>query len=240
MARAGVASRRAADDLIASGAVRVNGKLPPREGMLVDPERDRIQVRGRDVSPPAGHRHLAFNKPKGVLVTARDTVGRPTVFDLLDAEATGGRRLFAVGRLDMDTSGLLLLTDDGTLAQALAHPRHEVDKEYIAVVRGTPGEADLARLRDGVDLEDGRTAPARVELLRAAGPLAEIKVVIHEGRNRQVRRMLEAVGHPVRELRRTAFGPIRLGRLKEGGFRVIRAAELEALRRAGGLGEARR
>jgi pseudouridine synthase len=235
-----VASRRGADELIASGAVRVNGRLAPPEGMLVDPDRDRIRVRGRDVKVPTGHRYLAFNKPKGVLVTARDTAGRPTVFDLLDDDATAGRRLVAVGRLDMDTTGLLLLTDDGELAQALAHPRHEVEKEYVAVVRGTPGEADLARLRSGVELEEGRTAPARVDLLRATGQFAEVRIVIHEGRNRQVRRMLEAVGHPVRELRRTSFGPVRLGRLKEGGYRVIRGPELEALRQAAGVVEAGR
>ena len=235
-----MASRRGADELIASGAVRVNGRVPPPEGMLVDPERDRIRVRGREVSLPAGHRHLAFNKPKGVLVTTRDTPGRPTVFDLLGPDATAGRRLFAVGRLDMDTTGLLLLTDDGALAQALAHPRHEVEKEYVAVVRGTPAETDLKKLRNGVDLDDGRTAPARAELLRASGQFAEVRIVIHEGRNRQVRRMLEAVGHPVRELQRTAFGPVRLGRLKEGGYRVIRGPELEALRDVAGIVEAGR
>jgi pseudouridine synthase len=205
--------------------------------MLVDPERDQVRVRGRPVAAPVGHRCLAFHKPKGVLVSARDTSGRPTVFDLLGEEATGGRRLFAVGRLDMDTSGLLLLTDDGPLSHALAHPRRSVEKEYAAVVKGTPGEKDLERLRAGVELEDGRTAPARAELVRASGRFAEIRLVIHEGRNRQVRRMLDAVGHPVQELRRTAFGPIRLGRLKEGGYRVIRGPELEALRDAAGVSE---
>jgi len=235
-----VASRRAADELIASGAVRVNGQVPPAEGMLVDPERDRVSVKGRDVVAPAGRRYLVFNKPKGVLVTSRDTAGRASVFDLLGQDAIAGRRLFAVGRLDMDTSGLLLLTDDGMLAHALAHPSREVEKEYLAVVRGVPGDADLERLRKGVELEDGRTAPATAELVRARGPFAEIRLVIHEGRNRQVRRMLEAVGHPVRDLRRTAFGPIRLGRLKEAGYRVVRGPELAALKRAAGLGGAPR
>ena len=228
-----MASRRAADELIASGAVRVNGRVPPPKGMLIDPESDSIRVQGRTVVPPAGRRYIAVNKPTGVLVTARGTAGRATVFDLL-GEASAGRRLFAVGRLDIDTSGLLLLTDDGPLAHALTHPSHEVDKEYLAVVRGVPGEADLERLSRGVDLDDGRTAPARAELLRVQGQFAEVRLVIHEGRNRQVRRMLEAVGHPVRELRRTAFGPVRLGRLKEGGYRVIRGPELQALRKAAG------
>jgi 23S rRNA pseudouridine2605 synthase len=203
--------------------------------MLVDPTHDRVTVRGRPVSAPAGHRHLVFNKPAGVLVTARDTASRRTVFDLLAEEATAGRRLFAVGRLDMDTSGLLLLTDDGELANALAHPRHEVAKEYLAVVKGVPGERDLRRLREGVELDDGVTAPARADVVRVApGGFAEVRLVIHEGRNRQVRRMLAAVGHPVRELRRVAFGPVRLGRLRDGGYRVLKGAELDSLRKAAG------
>lgn len=202
----------------------------------MDPDHDRVTVRGRPVSVPPGHRHLVLNKPPGVLVTARDDAARPTVFDLLDEEATAGRRLFAVGRLDMDTSGMLLLTDDGELANALAHPRHEVDKEYLALVKGVPGERDLRRLREGVELDDGVTAPARAEVIRTApGGLTEVRLVIHEGRNRQVRRMLQAVGHPVRELRRVAFGPVRLGRLREGGYRVLKGAELALLRKAAGL-----
>jgi 23S rRNA pseudouridine2605 synthase len=216
--------------------VRVNGRRPPPEGTLIDAERDQVTVRGRRVVPPTGHRHLVFNKPKGVLVTARDAAGRPTVFELLDSDAARGRRLFAVGRLDYDTSGLLLLTDDGELANALAHPRREVDKEYVATVRGVPSESDLRRLRDGVELDDGITAPARAEVIRVGpGGAAAVKLVIHEGRNRQVRRMLEAVGHPVRELTRTGFGPVRLGRLKEGGFRVLKGSELNSLKSAAGL-----
>jgi pseudouridine synthase len=203
--------------------------------MLVDPERDRITVDGRAVTIPAAHRYLVLNKPTGVLVTARDPSGRPTVFDLLDKEATAGRRLFAIGRLDMDTSGLVILTDDGLLAHSLAHPRHEVEREYVALVRGVPGERDLQRLREGVELEDGLTARARAELIRTLpGGVAELRIVVHEGRNRMVRRMLEAIGHPVRELRRVAFGPIRLGRLKGGGYRLLRGAELDALRKAAG------
>jgi len=231
-----VASRRASDELIASGAVRVNGKLPPPEGMLVDPDRDSITVNGRRLALPSGHRHLLLNKPRGIVVTARDPSRRTTVFDLLNEDATGGRRLFAVGRLDLDTSGLLILTDDGELANALAHPRQEVGKEYLALVRGVPGEADLRRLREGVQLADGRTAPARAELVRVApGGFAELRVTVHEGRNRLVRRMLEEIGHPVRDLRRVGFGSLRLGRLKEGGYRVLKGPELEALRRAAGL-----
>jgi 23S rRNA pseudouridine2605 synthase len=228
-----VASRRAADALIAAGAVRVNGRRPPPEGTLIDPDIDEVTVEGRSIAAPARHRYLLLNKPAGVLVTASDPVGRSTVFDLLGED--GGGRLFAVGRLDMDTKGLLILTDDGELSNRLAHPRHKVTKEYVATVSGVPGERDLRRLRHGLELEDGLTAPASAELVRVGrGGLTELRIVIHEGRNRQVRRMLEAIGHPARDLVRVGFGPVRLGRLKEGSWRRLRNQEVDALRRAAG------
>lgn len=233
LARSGVASRRAADALIASGAVQVNGQAPPRSGMLIEPDRDAVTVRGSRVEPLGPRRYLALNKPEGVLVTARDPQGRSTVFDLVEDESPG--RLFAVGRLDAATSGLLLLTDDGELANRLAHPRHKVAKEYLADVRGTPSERQLNALREGVEIDGRPTRPAVVELQGSAGGFSRLRVVISEGRYRQVRRMLEAVGHPVRELTRTAFGPIRLGRLRSGGWRRLRPPEIEALRRAAGL-----
>ncbi|HEX6350792.1 MAG TPA: pseudouridine synthase [Candidatus Dormibacteraeota bacterium] len=232
LARSGVASRRAADALIASGAVLVNGRRPPPAGMLVDPERDRVTVDGHPVQPHQDTAWFAVHKPEGVIVSARDPQGRPTLFDLLGEQAD--RRLFAVGRLDLDTSGLILVTDDGALANGLAHPRHAVPKEYLAVVRGIPAEADLRRLREGVELEDGPTRPATVELLGSARGVSEVRIVITEGRNRQVRRMFEAVGHEVRRLRRVAFGPVQLGRLKAGGHRRLRPVEVEALREAAG------
>ena len=229
-----MSSRRGADALIASGSVRVNGRVPPPGGMLVEPERDHVTVDGRSVRPPAGHRYLALNKPPGAIVTARDPQGRRTVFDLVGDELEP-RRLFAVGRLDVATGGLLLLTDDGELANRLAHPRHKVGKEYVATVGGTPSERDLRALREGIELDGRPTQPAEVELLGSAGGSAQLRIVVREGRYRQVRRMLEAVGHPARELTRTAFGPVRLGRLRAGGWRRLRPAELEALRRAAGL-----
>ncbi len=228
-----MASRRSADQLIASGAVRVNGRIPPPSGLLVDPEQDRVTVEGRDVAAPAAHSYIALHKPAGVIVSARDERGRTTVFDLLGGEPGPGR-LFAVGRLDMDTSGLLLLTDDGELANRLAHPRFKVAKEYVATVSGLPAERDLRALAAGVQLEDGRTAPAEVLLVGTARGLTQVRLTIREGRNRQVRRMLAAVGHPVRELTRTAFGPIRLGRLRAGGWRRLRPPEVEALEQAAG------
>ena len=231
LARAGVASRRAADDLIAYGEVLVNGKRPPATGCLIDPEHDVVTVAGREIEPPRAHDYLVVNKPPGVLVTSTDPRGRPTYLDLLPS----GRRLFSAGRLDMDTGGLLLVTDDGVLAGRLAHPRHKVAKEYVAEVEGVPSESTLRRLREGVELEDGRTLPAEAELLEARGRRAHVRIVLREGRNRQVRRMLETVGHPVHDLRRTGFGPLRLGRLKEGAWRRLRPVELAALRKSAGL-----
>ncbi len=230
-----MASRRAADALIASGAVRVNGRVPPETGALIEPGADRVTVNGHRVEPAAGHRYVALHKPPGVIVTAHDARGRPTALDLVREAGPG--RLFAVGRLDVATGGLLLLTDDGELANRLAHPRHKVTKEYVALVRGVPGERDLRTLGQGVLLEDGPTLPAEVELVRSSRGTSTVRLVIREGRNRQVRRMMEAVGHPVHELTRTGFGPVRLGRLRPGGWRRLRPQELLALRRAAGLEE---
>ncbi|HKA51408.1 MAG TPA: pseudouridine synthase [Candidatus Dormibacteraeota bacterium] len=232
-----MASRRAADVLIASGAVRVNGRVPPASGLLVDPEADRVTIDGEPIEPVRAHHYLALHKPAGVLVTARDPQDRPTVFDLV--RGAGLPRLFAVGRLDGATSGLLLLTNDGELANRLSHPRHKVPKEYLAAVRGVPGERELRQLREGVLLDDGWTLPAEVEFVDSTNGLSRIRVVIREGRNRQVRRMLEAIGHPVLELTRTAFGPVRLGRLRPGGWRRLRPAEVTALREAARAAQAR-
>lgn len=231
-----MASRREADRLIASGAVLVNGRRVPPDGLLVDPERDSVSVEGRPVTAgSASRRYYLLNKPLGVLVSRASEGGRPTVFDLVREQAQGGR-LFAVGRLDVDSSGLLLLTDDGELSNRLLHPRHKVPKEYEALVEGLPGERDLRALRAGIQLEDGVTQPAEAEILgRTRDGATLVRLVIAEGRNRQVRRMLAAVGHPVKALRRTAFGPVRLGRLREGDLRRLREPEVRALREAAGL-----
>ena len=181
-----------------------------------------------------------LNKPLGVITTARDESQRATVLDVIGQEGLAGYRLFPVGRLDADSTGLLLLTDDGDLAYRLMHPRYKVAKEYEAVTAGVPAKQKLEALRRGLQLDDGMTQPAEVELIRATkgdrdSGRAELRVVIHEGRHRQVRRMLQAVGHKTLSLRRTAFGPLRLGRLKTGGFRVLSSGEVAALRRATGL-----
>jgi 23S rRNA pseudouridine2605 synthase len=235
-----VASRRAADALISSGSVRVNGERPPASGMVIDPDRDRVTVDGRPVRPPTTHRYLMLNKPLGVIATAKDESSRTTVLDVVGEEGRSGHRLFSVGRLDADSTGMLLLMDDGDLAYRLTHPRYKVAKEYEVVTAGVPSAKNIQVLREGVTLDDGITAPAEVELLRATtgdrdSGRAELRVVIREGRHRQVRRMLQAVGYNVLLLRRTAFGPLRMGRLKTGGWRVLSSGEVAALRRATGL-----
>jgi 23S rRNA pseudouridine2605 synthase len=238
LARSGVASRRRADELISAGSVLVNGERPPPSGVLIDPEKDTITVDGRVVKQRTRHRYLILNKPLGVITTAKDEASRTTVLDAIGDEGLGGHRLFPVGRLDADTTGLLLLTDDGELAFRLTHPRYKVAKEYTAVVAGNLGPADVESLRQGVDLDDGKTAPAEVDLVRfdpapsSGGGRTEVRIVIREGRHRQVRRMLHAVGHKVQSLQRTAFGPLKLGRLKTGDWRVLGDAEIEALQRA--------
>jgi 23S rRNA pseudouridine2605 synthase len=235
-----VASRRAADALIASGAVRVNGHRPPPTGLVIDPDKDEVTVNGQAVRPPAAHRYLMLNKPLGVITTASDESSRRTVLDVVGDEGKHGHRLYPVGRLDGDSTGLLLLMDDGDLSFRLTHPRYKVAKEYLALVAGVPTTKDLQALRDGVNLSDGVTAPAEVQLMRATtgardSRQAEIRLVIHEGRNRQVRRMFESVGHRVLALERTAFGPLRMGRLKRGDWRVLSPGEIGALHRATGL-----
>jgi 23S rRNA pseudouridine2605 synthase len=223
LAHAGVASRRAAERLVAEGRVTVGGER------VTDPARDVDRESGVavDGEPVAPERRVvyALNKPAGVVSTARDTHGRPTVASLVPSD----RRLYPVGRLDAETTGLILLTNDGELANRLMHPRYEVPKTYLARVEPAPvSEPALRRLREGVDLGDGRTAPAGV---RQVSP-GVLELTLREGRKRQVRRMFEEVGHRVVELRRVAFGPLRLGRLHEGGHRRLTAAEVERLRAA--------
>lgn len=225
LAHAGVASRRASEAIIADGRVTIAGKR------VTDPARDvdddsGVAVDGRPVGPEQRETY-AVNKPTGVVSTARDTHGRPTVVDLVDSD----RRLYPVGRLDADTSGLILLSNDGELAERLTHPRYEVEKVYrIEIDPPRPSERALRSLRNGVDLDDGRTAPARAHLVEPG----VIEIAIHEGRNRQVRRMVEAVGHRVTALQRIAFGPLRLGRLAPGSARRLTPAEVERLRKATG------
>ncbi len=220
LARAGFGSRRVCDDLIAAGRVTVNGEVAVL-GRRVDAEHDKVAVDGVASSTGAGLVYYLVNKPAGVISTAADPQGRPTVVDLVPAEP----RVFTVGRLDLETEGLLVLTNDGDLAQRLAHPSHGVEKAYLAQVEGTPSPAAIRQLREGVELDDGLTGPAKVSLT----PPNLIRLVIHEGRNRQVRRMCQAVGHPVLRLARFRIGPLSDASLAPGQWRLLDQDEVRAL-----------
>lgn len=230
LARAGFGSRRACEDLIRSGRVAVNGRVATL-GDRVEPERDEIAVDGHRVSVDPALRYLALHKPAGVTTTMRD----PHAASDLRRFLPPGPRVFPVGRLDRDTEGLLLLTNDGELANRLAHPRHGVEKEYLAEVEGSPTERQLSRLRRGVELEDGTAAAISARSVARSGDRGAVRLVMGEGRKREVRRMLDAVGLPVRRLIRVRVGPLRLGRLRAGDVRELDPGEVRALYRAAGL-----
>lgn len=232
IASSGLCSRRSAEQLILQGRVSVNGRTVTRLGTKVGPD-DHVEVDGQPIARPR-RITLVMNKPEGVLTTLSDPRGRRTVAHLLPRLDVAVK---PVGRLDMDTSGVLLFTNDGELAARLTHPRYGVLKEYRAEVRGVPDERDLERLRTGVPLDGRRTAPAEVELaaVRRGGETSLVILRLHEGRNRQVRRMLEAVGHPVCKLRRTKFGPISVNRMAPGECRLLGIEEVDRLRRLVGL-----
>ncbi|GAX91837.1 pseudouridine synthase [Effusibacillus lacus] len=224
LAQAGVASRRKCEELIVSGRVTVNGLVIRELGTKVDPELDRIELDGKPIEQEPLV-YILLNKPIGVVTTASDPEGRKTVIEIVQVK----ERVFPVGRLDMNTSGLLLLTNDGELANGLMHPRHEVDKKYIAEVKGSISEEALAKLANGILLEDGLTAPAKVKLLKRTAFLSKLEITIHEGRNRQVRRMCEAVGHPVQKLKRVQVAFLTLGGLPPGGWRYLTDFEVKRL-----------
>jgi pseudouridine synthase len=219
LARAGVASRRGADELIKAGRVTVNGATGALNTFVES--RDRVELDGKPLSLQQLV-YVLLNKPPGVVTTARDPGGRPTVVGLVGHEA----RIVPVGRLDVDTTGALLLTNDGELAHRLAHPRYEVDKIYVADVEGDPQPATIAALARGIDLDDGRTAPARAKRLGKG----RVELVLHEGRKRQVKRMLAAVGHPVRRLHRSGYGPLTVKGLEPGAWRELTRPEIDSLR----------
>lgn len=263
LARAGAASRRGSENLMTAGRVTVNGVVVTELGSKVDPLVDEVAVDGVVVRLSDGAVTLMLHKPAGPLTTMSDPFGRPTVAELVPTDRYPG--LFPIGRLDQDTTGLLLFSTDGDLGNHLLHPRHHVLKRYLALVEGAPSEVRLDRLRHGIELDDGPTQPAQVRLLdgdeeEAACALLEaadlpddasrqyraahakrvkqrrvVEIGIREGRKHQVKRMLEAIGHPVAALHRAAFGPLELGDLPRGGWRLLSADEVEALRRASGI-----
>jgi len=228
LSAAGVASRRAAEKLIVAGHVSVNGDTVTELGSRADPDADDIRVDGRRIGKPRRH-YIALHKPRGYVTTRSDPEHRPTVLDLLGTK----EYIYPIGRLDYDSEGLLLLTNDGEFAERLMHPRYGVDREYEARVRGVPEPAAVRRLAQGIAIEARRTAPAEVHLVEtgrgARGDQSIVSIVLHEGRTRQVRKMCEAVGHPVVRLRRVRIGPIRLGALKPGEFRQLSRAEVRQL-----------
>ena len=228
LAHAGVESRRAAEALIVSGRVSVNGEPVTLLGTRVDPERDVVTVDGRPIPRRVKRVYLLLNKPPGYITTLRDPQNRPTVVELVP----GAPRVYPVGRLDANSEGLIFMTNDGEFANRVAHPRHMFEKEYHVAVRGRVREGDLQALRDGVELDGRKTAPAKVRVLSADGKITWLSVIIREGRNRQIRRMLHALGYQVERLVRVRIGPIRLGSVPRGGYRRLTASEIRELKGA--------
>ncbi|MFQ5735806.1 MAG: pseudouridine synthase [Thermodesulfobacteriota bacterium] len=229
IARAGITSRRKAEELIAEGRVWVNSAVVTELGAKADPEVDLIQVDGKSIAVKGPPVYVLLNKPKGFISALSDPLGRPVVTDLVKKKA----RLFPVGRLDYDAEGVLLLTNDGELSNRLIHPKFSVPKKYLVKVRGVPSDATIEKLERGVHLEDGRTLPARVRRVRQTKENSWIEITVTEGRNRLIKRMCKAVGHPVSKLKRVEFAGIKLGNLKTGAHRSLVAAEVERLKNLG-------
>jgi 23S rRNA pseudouridine2605 synthase len=229
LAQAGVASRRKAEELIVAGSVRVNGSTVRELGTVIDPEHDRIEYGGRVIVAATEHTYYVLHKPFGVVTTMHDPAGRRTVADVMRSHGVA-QRVVPVGRLDYDTAGVLLLTDDGDLAYVLTHPRFGVEKTYRATVRGRLEPEAVNALGTGVRLDDGRAAPASLRVIAVRGVRSTVDITIHEGKNRQVRRMFEQLDHPVLELVRLRFGPIALGALSPGALRPASEREVRDLR----------
>ncbi len=237
LAQSGVASRRKCEELMLDGDVEVDGEIVTRLGTKVDPRTAVIKVAGQRLPPLSDHVYLVLNKPRGVVSTMSDPEGRRTITDVVADRLAHdpALRLFHVGRLDTDTSGLLLLTNDGDFAHRMAHPSYEVEKTYVAEVEGRLARGTIADLLAGVTLDDGPVEVRRAKVIDAAASKSIVELVIHEGRNRIVRRLLDHVGHPVRQLSRTRFGPVELGSLKSGATRELTNDELGALLESAGL-----
>ena len=233
MAEAGVGSRRKCEEWIAHGQVKVNGEIVMELGTKVDPDRDVVEFRGKRIQPETEMVTVVLNKPAGYVTTSRDQFNRPNVCDLVKVP---GLRLYPVGRLDYQTTGLLLLTNDGDLANHLTHPKHHIPRTYEAILKGTPDNEAISRLERGVRLDDGyKTKPAKVRVIEGGENSSKVLFTLFEGKNHQVRRMARAVGFPVMRLRRVAMGPLELGSLAEGRFRRLTEEEVLALKKASGM-----
>lgn len=226
LAKAGIASRRKAEELIREGKVKVDGRVVTEMGIRVDPDTQDIECAGVAIAKQEEKIYILLHKPAGFLSTVDDPQGRPIVTSLLQNVK---ERVYPVGRLDLDTEGALLLTNDGELAQKILHPSHEVNKTYVAQVKGLPDKKKLGALARGIVLEGRKTWPADIEVLHAEAKMTTIKIIIHEGRKRQVRKMFEAVGHPVLHLKRTAYGQLQLGDLAPGKYRFLSPGDLKMI-----------
>lgn len=227
MAKCGVASRRKCEELIQLGVVKVNGQIITELGYKVNPEIDIVEVKDKRIKLEEEKIYIILNKPEGYVTTVKDQFKRPTVLDLVD---NNGFRIYPVGRLDYNTSGLLLLTNDGDLAHKLTHPQHEIAKTYIAKLKGIPNEDELETFRNGIEIDGYITAKAYISILKKSRNSSLVKIKIHEGKNRQIRRMCERIGHPVIKLKRVAIGEIKLGDLKTGEWRYLSKNEIKYLK----------
>ena len=224
LAECGVASRRKAEQLISRGAVSVDGRTITEMGCKIDPKRQEVRYQGRLIKPKTKWTYILLNKPKGYVTTMSDPQGRPIVTSLLKDLDT---RLFPVGRLDIDSEGALLLTDDGALAHKILHPSHESTKTYEVVVKGIVSQGKIRKLEQGIEIEGKKTWPAKISQVKKQGSACRLEISIHEGRKRQVRRMFEAIGHPVINLKRTAYGKLQLGSLKSGAYRFLTPEDMK-------------
>lgn len=224
LAECGIASRRKAEQLIKSGAVSVDGQTITEMGYKLDPTRQQVRYRGELVIPKKTHTYILLNKPKGYVTTMSDPQGRPIVTSLLKDVDT---RVFPVGRLDIDTEGALLLTDDGELTHKLLHPSHESTKTYEVVAKGFISRSNIRKLEQGIEIDGRKTWPATISKVKKQGPACRLEISIHEGRKRQVRKMFAAIGHPVLNLKRIAYGKLLLGSLKSGAYRFLTPDEMK-------------
>ena len=225
LSNSGVASRRKSDELISQGKVFVNGKVVNELGLQINEKKDKVMVEGKQIKLPSSFVYIKLNKPKGYACTAHDEKGRKTIYELIDTD----ERLFSIGRLDYDTEGLILLTNDGDFANKVAHPKYAIEKEYRVTIEGQIKESELAVLRKGVVVDGERMPSAKVEFLSSDDKFTKLSVVIDEGQNRQIRRMFEAIGKSIRLLKRVRIGQVRLGGLKRGDYRDLTEDELNSL-----------
>lgn len=224
LAQMGIASRRKAEELISEGVIKVNGNTVTEMGYKVT-DQDIIEVNGKIIAGKEKKVYVLLNKPVGYISTAKDQFGRPSVVELISGIK---ERLYPVGRLDYDTSGLIILTNDGEFTYKMTHPKHEIKKVYLAMVQGIPSQEELKAFKNGLKIEDYITSKASIKIIENEGDKSWVEIAIHEGKNRQVRKMCEAIGHPVIKLKRTAIGPLTLGDLSEGRWRILSKKEIEA------------